>query len=113
MPPPRTVRTSLSAGLHTLDAAQQRSRYLALPVAVIKKFADDNGGQMAGLIAYYGFFSLFPLLLVLVTVLGLVLQGDVSLQDKIVDSSLASFPIIGPQIRSSVHSLNGGGIPLA
>ena len=100
-------------GLRAFDSAQQRSRWLALPVAVIKKFFEDNGGQFAGLMAYYGFFSLFPLLLVLVTVLGLVLHGDVSLQHRIEDSSLASFPIIGTQIRSNIHSLNGGVAPLA
>jgi YihY family inner membrane protein len=100
-------------GLRAFDAAQQRSRWLALPVAVFKKFFDDNGGQFAGLMAYYGFFSLFPLLLVLVTVLGLVLHGDVSLQHRIEDSSLAQFPIIGTQIRSSIRSLNGGVFPLA
>jgi uncharacterized BrkB/YihY/UPF0761 family membrane protein len=113
MPQPSAVRTSLAAGLHGLDAAQQRSRYFALPVAVVKKFGEDNGGQMAGLIAYYGVFSLFPLLLVLTTLLGLVLQGDPTLQNKIVDSSLASFPIIGPQLRGNVHSLDGGALPIA
>jgi membrane protein len=100
-------------GLRAFDAAQQRSRWLALPVAVVRKFFEDNGGQFAGLMAYYGFFSLFPLLLVLVTVLGLVLHGDVSLQHRIEDSSLAQFPIIGTQIRSSIKSLNGGVFPLA
>jgi YihY family inner membrane protein len=67
---------------------------------------------MAGLMAYYGFFSLFPLLLVLVTVLGIVLHGDPDLQSKLIDSSLASFPIIGPQIHKNIHSLNGGVVPL-
>ena len=100
-------------GLRAFDAAQQRSRWLALPVAVVRKFFEDNGGQFAGLMAYYGFFSLFPLLLVLVTVLGLVLHGDTSLQHRIEDSSLAQFPIIGTQIRSHIKSLNGGVLPLA
>ena len=45
------------------------------------KFCEDNGTQLAGLMAYYGFFSLFPLLLVLVTVLGLVLRGDATPAD--------------------------------
>jgi len=80
---------------------------------VVKKFGEDNGGQLAGLIAYYGFFSLFPLLLVAVTVLGLVLHGNLTLQHKILDSSLASFPVIGTQIRNNIHSLNGGALPLA
>jgi YihY family inner membrane protein len=101
------------ARLRALDAAQQKRPGLALPLAVVKKFGEDNGGQLAGLVAYYAFFCLFPLLLVLVAILGLVLQGDPTLQDRIVDSSLASFPVIGPQIHMSIHSLNAGGLPLA
>ena len=84
-----------------------------MPVAVYKKFGQDNGGQLAGLISYYAFFSLFPLLLVMVTVLGLVLSGDTTLQKQIENSSLSSFPVIGQTIRKDVHSLNGGGLPLA
>ena len=45
-------------------------------MAVIKKFGDDQAGSLAALVAYYAFFSLFPLLLVFVTILGFVLQGD-------------------------------------
>jgi YihY family inner membrane protein len=101
------------ARLRALDAAQQKRPRLALPLAVVKKFGEDNGGQLAGLVAYYAFFSLFPLLLVLVAILGLVLQGDPTLQDKILDSSLASFPVIGQQIHMNIHSLNAGGLPLA
>ena len=103
---------SLKAGLRRLDATQQRHPWLALPVAVLRTFGENRGGQMAGLIAYYGFFSLFPLLLVLVTVLGIVLRGDPELQNKIIDSSLATFPVIGPQIHHDIHSLNGGVVPL-
>jgi membrane protein len=112
VPHPRLGGLSLEAGLHRLDAAQQRRRWSALPVAVLRTFLENNGGQMAGLVAYYGFFSLFPLLLVLVTVLGIVLHGDPDLQSKIINSSLASFPVIGPQIRNDVKSLNGGVVPL-
>jgi len=109
---PRVGGLSLTAGLRRLDAIQQRSRWLALPAAVLKNFSENHGSQMAGLIAYYAFFSLFPLLLVLVTILGLVLHGDPDLQGKIIDSSLASFPVIGPQIHHHIHSLNGGVVPL-
>ena len=63
---------SLPDRLRTLDRLQQRSPRLSFPAAVIKKFGDDEAGQLAALIAYYGFVSLFPLLLVLVTVLGFV-----------------------------------------
>jgi YihY family inner membrane protein len=113
VPRASTRRAALGARLRALDRAQQRHRATALPLGVYKKFSEDNGGQLAGLIAYYAFFSLFPLLLVLVTVLGLLLGSDTSLQTQIVHSSLASFPIIGTTIEHNIHSLNAGGLPLA
>jgi membrane protein len=100
VPAVSSVRRSLAAKLHAIDRAQQRHPATALPCAVYKKFSEDNGGQLAGLISYYAFFSLFPLLLVLVTVLGLVLHGDATLQHQIENSSLASFPVIGATIRT-------------
>jgi YihY family inner membrane protein len=107
-----TLRRSIGDRLAALDRAQQQHPVTALPLAVYKKFGEDNGSQLAGLVSYYAFFSLFPLLLVLVTVLGLVLSGDATLQHQIVNSSLASFPVIGPQISNHLHSLSVGGLPL-
>jgi membrane protein len=86
---------------------------LGFPLAVVYKFADDQGPYLAALIAYYGFLSLFPLLLLLVTILGFVLHGDPHLQAKVVDSALAQFPIIGGQLRENVRSLSGSGVGLA
>ncbi|HVC85430.1 MAG TPA: YihY/virulence factor BrkB family protein [Solirubrobacteraceae bacterium] len=113
MSPTTSLRGAIGLRLHAIDSAQQRHRASALPLAVIKKFGEDNGGQLAGLIAYYAFFSLFPLLLVLVTLLGLLLHGNPHLQNQIVHSSLASFPIIGTTIEKHLPSLNVGGLPLA
>ena len=104
---------SLPDRLRTLDRLQQRSPRLSFPAAVIKKFGDDEAGQLAALIAYYGFVSLFPLLLVLVTVLGFVLEGDPKTQASVLNSALGQFPIIGNQLQSNVHSLKGSGIGLA
>jgi YihY family inner membrane protein len=87
-----------------LDAFTQRHRTIAFPYAVVKKFSEDKAGYLAALIAYYGFFSLFPLLLVFVTVLGYVLAGDPGLRRDIVDSTLAQFPVIGDD---SVNALEG------
>lgn len=94
------------------DAVQQRHKALAIPFAVIKKFTDDQAGNLAALVAYYAFFSLFPLLLVLVTILGYALQGDPHLQSKIADSVLAQFPIIGSDIRKNIHGLHGHWVAL-
>src|SRR5665811_413444 len=74
---------SITDRLRTLDTRQQRSPRIGFVAAVVKKFGDDQAGQLAALIAYYGFVSLFPLLLVLVTVLGFVLQGSPSAQASI------------------------------
>ena len=90
-----------------VDAFQQRRPVVGFPVAVFKKFGDDQGSRLAALVAYYGFFSLFPLLLVLVSVLGFVLSGDPSLRHDIVDSALGQFPVIGNQLRSG-SGVSGG-----
>jgi membrane protein len=89
------------------DEVQQRHRWLAIPMAVVKKFGDDQAGSLAALVAYYAFFSLFPLLLVFVTVLGFVLQGDPGAQRSISNSVLSQFPIIGDQLGNNVHGLHG------
>ncbi len=51
--------------LGRLDRYQREHPWLGLPLAVFAKFVDDRGPQLAALITYYGFLSLFPLLLVL------------------------------------------------
>lgn len=97
--------------LRALDRFQQRHPPLAVPVATAKKFGDDEGGDLAALIAYRAFFSLFPLLLLLTTVLGYVLAGDPELRREAVDSVLTQFPVVGEQIE--VGSLQGSGVALA
>ena len=94
-----------------VDRFQQRHAALAVPVAVLKKFGEDQGPNLAGLIAFRAFFSLFPLLLLLTTVLGYVLAGDPELRREAVDSVLTQFPVIGEQIE--VSSLQGSGVALA
>ncbi|MET0325327.1 MAG: YihY/virulence factor BrkB family protein [Ilumatobacteraceae bacterium] len=82
-----------------LDRFQRRHPVLGFPIAVIYKFAEDQGPYLAALITYYGFLSLFPLLLLLASVLGFVLQDDVDLQERILDSALSQFPVIGQQLN--------------
>jgi membrane protein len=101
------------AVVHAVDAWQRKHRWLGFPLAVIYKFADDQGTYLTALITYYGFLSLFPLLLLLVTILGFVLQHDAGLQARVVDSTLAQLPIIGSQLGHNVHALKGSGFGLA
>ena len=96
--------------VRAFDRFQQRHGWLAIPMAVVKKFGDDQAGSLAALVAYYSFFSLFPLLLVFVTILGFVLQGDPTAQKSVESSVLGQFPIIGQQIK--VHALQGRTVAL-
>src|SRR3954454_3401084 len=98
---------AFNRSVQRLDRFQQRHRVLAFPFAVRQKFAEDQGGYLAASVTYYAFFSIFPLLLVLVTLLGYALQGNPDLQRRVLDSALADFPVIGPQLQTNVHSLTG------
>ena len=92
-----------------VDGWQRRHLPAAFAVAVGRKFVDDRAGGFAALIAYYAFFSIFPLLLALTSILGFVLQDDPELQAKIVDSVFAELPVVGPEIRQDVSVLAGSG----
>jgi YihY family inner membrane protein len=100
--------------MRAVDERQRSHPALAFPFAVVKKFGDDGGGRLGCLIAYYGFFSLFPLLLVLVSVLGFVLAGHPHLRSEVVSSALAEFPIIGPSLakEAGLHALTGSWISI-
>lgn len=95
------------------DRLQQRHAWLAFPFAAWKKFSDDRAGMLAALIAYYAFVSLFPLFLALVTILDIVLASHADLREHIVNSALASYPVIGTQLKSNVHALGTSGVALA
>jgi YihY family inner membrane protein len=96
-----------------LDRFQRRHAWLGLPIAVVYKFVEDDGGYLAALITFYGFVSLFPLLLLLTTALGFLLHGDQHLQRQLLDSALNQFPIIGEQIGGNVHATHGSLLAVA
>lgn len=97
--------------LEAIDGFQQRHRRVSFVAAVIKKRDEDEAGRLAALIAYYGFVSMFPLLLVFVTVLGFLLEGDPSLREKVEKGTLGQFPLVGDQLH--LHSLSGSAGALA
>jgi uncharacterized BrkB/YihY/UPF0761 family membrane protein len=84
-----------------LDRAQRRWPVAAYPYAVLRKYSDDQAGNLAALLAYYAFVSIFPLLLVFTTVLGYLLHGNPALQHRLVHSALVEFPVIGEQLRTT------------
>ena len=100
------------AASNRFDSFQRRHTWVGLPVAVVYKFIDDQGAYLAALITYYGFLSLFPLLLLGATVLGFVLNGNLGTQHQVLSSALADFPVVGTQIQDDVHAYTGSGLAL-
>jgi YihY family inner membrane protein len=94
------------------DRFQQRHSVLAMPVGVVKKFGDDQAGKHAALLAYYGFLSLFPLLLVFATLLANALAHNPQLQREIIDAAVAQFPVLGAQVQGSIRTIQGSGVGL-
>jgi YihY family inner membrane protein len=102
----------IERALRRIDRYQQRHGWLGFLFAVIKKFGDDKGGNLTTLLAWNGFFALFPLLLILVTALGFLLSRHPALEQRVLNSTLAEFPIIGDQLQKNVHSLRANGLGL-
>jgi YihY family inner membrane protein len=95
-----------------VDRFQRRHPRAGLPIAVVYKFADDQGNYLAALIAYYGFLSLFPLLLLSSTITSFVLEGHPHLQQRVLNSAVGQVPIVGAQL-SDPHGVSGSGVGLA
>ena len=87
------------------DAAQQRHLITAFLFATVKKFGDDNGGALVANLAYAAFVSIFPLLLILVTILVDVAAGDPSLRSRLISGATAQFPLVGKQLAHNIHAL--------
>lgn len=92
--------------IRKIDAIQQRSNRLGFIFGVIKKFGDDLGGSLAGLITFFGFTSMFPLLLLAITLLGILLGNNSSLTHSILNSAFAQFPVLGSQLGNNIHAVH-------
>lgn len=91
--------------LRGVDRWQQRHKPSAFAYGVVKKYGDDNAGQLAASLTHTGFVTLFPLLLVLTTILGLVAAGDPPLRHSVSNAVAGQFPLIGKQITENVSTL--------
>jgi YihY family inner membrane protein len=88
-----------------LDRTQQRFRPAAFVFGVTKKYGDDNGGVLVANLTYSAFISIFPLLLVLVTILGLIAAGDPGFRQAVTDAVASQVPLIGKELTGNVHQL--------
>ncbi len=94
----------LRRATRAFDEWQRRHRVTGILFGVTKRYGDDKAGQLAALTTFYGFLSVFPLLLLLLTFAGLFLK-DSKLQNDIVNSALSQFPVVGDKIRENLHAI--------
>jgi uncharacterized BrkB/YihY/UPF0761 family membrane protein len=87
-----------------VDGWQRRTPWAGAAYGVVKKFGDDNANLVVVAMAWYGFTSIFPLLLVAVTLLGFIGQQGIS--DGLLHT-LQEFPVIGANFtvkgRGTLH----------
>ena len=100
--PDENVANGVRAKLDRLDCYQQRHPALGVPIAVARKFIDDESINLAAVIAFWAFFSIFPLLLLFVTLLGYVLPPN--LQGDVLRSAARFFPLLSTE---SIGHLSG------
>ncbi len=93
--------------LERSDLRLQRHRPTALVAAVLAKWYEDGAGRLANLLAYSAFLAVFPLLLILLTLVELLLVGHTSAQRDVIDAALRQFPEIGDELRSNINGLSG------
>jgi membrane protein len=81
-----------------VDRFQRRHPVVGFPLAVIYKYFEDQGPFLAAIISFYAFIAIFPLLLISTSILGFVLQDDPGLRERLLDTALSQFPIVGDQL---------------
>jgi membrane protein len=93
--------------LDKVDAAQKRLKPTSVLVATFKKFSEDKTTNLAAMMAFWAFFSIFPLFMVLVTVLGWVLPA--SDKNQVLTHVAQLFPLVKP---NTIKGLTGAVWPL-
>ncbi len=70
----------------------------------VTNFIEDSGNQMAAAVSYYALFSLFPLTLLAVSILGVLLR-DPGVQDQVLLGIIAFLPIQDQSISNSLRNV--------
>jgi YihY family inner membrane protein len=95
----------IERAVRRIDAVQRRHTPAAFAYAVVKKYGDDHGGVLVANLAFSAFISLFPLLLILVTVLGLVAAVNPAFRADALKAVEHQVPFIGEQLKGNVQQL--------
>ncbi|HEX5877836.1 MAG TPA: YhjD/YihY/BrkB family envelope integrity protein [Actinomycetota bacterium] len=80
----------------------KRSRVAAIAQATSGRYGDDAGGYLAAAIAYYGFLSFFPLMLLGVSIVGFALERNPSLQAEVEAALTRAVPGVEALVERSL-----------
>ena len=102
-----------------IDRLQRRHPLLGFPYAVIKRYGEDHGGWLGALISYYGFFSLYPLLVVFTTIASWVLKDRPETLQTVLEALWLRVPFVSDAVSAEVaasgrtaHRSPAGCVPL-
>lgn len=102
----------LNTILERIDRFQQSHRLTSIIFAIIRKYGDDNAGYLASLITYYGFLSLFPLLLAATSIISIANNYHLPFAANVSAALSNNFPLIGQELQRNVHGLKSSGLSL-
>jgi membrane protein len=90
------------------------NRFVSLVLAVTKRYGEDSGSYLAAAITYYGFLSLFPMILLALALIGFALAGSESAQvewgQRLSRSLPGLEPLIGRNLKVIVSGRAASGI---
>lgn len=89
-----------------LDASQRRHPVAGFPVAVFKRYGEDHGGWLGGIVTYYGFFALAPLLVVIMTLVAAIVD-ETSASERFIDAVGDVLPFVGADMQESLAPITG------
>jgi len=102
----------IQSNIQKLDRFQRRHKLTAFSYGVIKKYGEDEAGYKAALLTYYAFLSLFPLLLILITLTTYADRYFPDIQTDVVQAATDYFPVLGQQIADHISGLGQSGSAL-
>jgi membrane protein len=82
----------------------KQSAVVRIARATSERYGDDAGGYLAAAIAYYGFLSFFPLVLLGVSIVGFALDRDPGLQAEVEAALTRSIPGVDALVERSLRA---------
>src|ERR671919_213193 len=82
----------------------KRSRVVRIAQATADRYGDDAGGYLAAAIAFYGFLSFFPLVLLGVSIVGFAFESSPGLQEEVETALTRSVPGVEPLVTQSLRA---------